>query len=176
MKNVTNAELLARCQQRDPRAWHEVVNRFQRLMVSIGLKNGLSLEDAEDVAQTTFLVFYDSLHTIQDGDRLSAWLSTVARRQSWKIRNQSRRDLPLETEDESPSDDPIDRWETESLVGGALASLDSRSRELIWMLFLDPSEPHYEEVARLTNRRVGGIGPARARALQKLRLRLADAV
>ncbi len=164
----TDAELLARCRQRDADAWHELVTRYERLVYSVALRNGLSGEDAADVTQNTFITLIDSLDRIRDEDRLASWLMTVARRQAWRVRNLSRRTVPLEQVAEE-SEDPLADWDTVTTLHDALSRLGGKCRELLLALYFDPEEPSYAEVAERLGRSIGGIGPMRGRCLEKLR-------
>ena len=54
------------------------------LMFSIPLNYGLSRADAADLSQVTFTILIQSLDSLDDG-RLGAWLSTPARRHTWRL-------------------------------------------------------------------------------------------
>lgn len=168
MAQPTDAELLERCRHRDGRAWDLLVSRYERLVYSVALRNGLSAEDAADVTQSTFVALIDSLDKILEEDRLASWLMTVARRQSWRVRNLSRRSIPLEHAPESV-EDPHAGWEAVVDLHDALAVLGGTCRELLQWLYLDAEEPSYAEIARRLDRSIGGIGPLRGRCLDKLR-------
>jgi DNA-directed RNA polymerase specialized sigma24 family protein len=55
-------------------------------------------------------------------------------------------------------------------------ALDERCRKLLTLLFYRPDPASYEEIATTLGIRVGGIGPTRARCLQKLRVLLGDSI
>lgn len=160
--------LLARCQRRDPAAWAEVIEKYQRLVYAVASRNGLGPEDAEDVTQTVFVEFYASLDRIRDDDRLASWLMTVARRQAWRVRNRSRLHVALEVVPEE-SVDPIAGLVDRHAVRSAVESLNDASRRLMWLLYFDPSEPSYADIADDMGRAIGGIGPMRQRTLERLR-------
>jgi hypothetical protein len=54
------------------------------LRFSIPLNYGLSRADAADLSQVTFTILIQSLNSLDDG-RLGAWLSTPARRHTWRL-------------------------------------------------------------------------------------------
>lgn len=164
----TDSELLARCRQRDPDAWNDVVSRYERLVYSVALRNGLSPEDAADVTQTTFVALIDALDSIQEGERLASWLMTVARRQSWRVRNLGRRVVAVETVADEATD-PLAGWADVVALHDALAELGGQCRELLVALYLEEESPSYAEIAQRMGRSVGGIGPLRGRCLEKLR-------
>lgn len=164
----TDPELLARCREQDGAAWDELVRRYERLIYSVALRNGLGHEEAADVTQTTFVELLDSLHRLRDEDRLASWLMTVARRQSWRLRNSARRQTTL---DEVPEQahDPFADWAATSALHDALGTLGGTCRDLLVSLYFDPEQPSYAEVAQRLGRSIGGIGPLRGRCLERLR-------
>jgi RNA polymerase sigma factor (sigma-70 family) len=164
----TDAELIARCRQRDPAAWDLLVGRYERLVYSVARRNGLAADDAADVTQGTFLALIDSLDRINDEERLASWLMTVTRRQSWRVRNLSRRDVQLEVAPEEV-DESQDDWASMLALHDALAELGGTCKDLLEALYLDPETPSYAEIAQRFGRSIGGIGPLRGRCLEKLR-------
>lgn len=171
----TDAQLLDRCRERDPAAWDLLVGRYERLVYSVAVRNGLSCHDAADVTQTTFLTLIDSLGNLRDAHRLASWLMTVARRQSWRVRNAGRRDVPL---DHVPDrvEDPWEDWDEVASMQDALAELGGPCRQLLQALYFDPDSPSYATIAEDLGRSVGGIGPMRGRCLEKLRAVLDEQV
>lgn len=164
----SDAELLRRCRERDAAAWDQLVTRYERLVYSVALRNGLNADDAADVTQTTFVALIDSLDRLRDEERLASWLMTVARRQAWRLRNLARRSVSLDQVPEA-SEDPLEDWATMTALHDALGVLGGTCRELLLALYFDPDEPSYAELAERLDRSIGGIGPLRGRCLEKLR-------
>jgi len=171
---ATDADLLRRCRRRHADAWNQLVSRYERLVYTVALRNGLGPEDAADVTQSTFVALLDSLSRIRDEEKLPSWLMTVARRQAWRIRNLSRRTSTLDNAPET-SIDPFADWATTAALHDGLATLGGICRELLLALYFDPDEPSYAELAERFGRSIGGIGPLRGRCLDKLRVILEDA-
>ncbi|GAA1525738.1 RNA polymerase sigma factor [Nocardioides humi] len=169
----SDAELLARCRRRDAEAWNLLVGRYERLVYSVARRNGLSAEDAADVTQGTFVTLIDSLGRIRDEERLASWLMTVTRRQAWRVRNLSRRDVQLDVAPEEV-DESLEDWATVLTLHDALAELGGTCRSLLEALYFDPEEPSYAEIAERFGRSIGGIGPLRGRCLEKLRAILTE--
>ena len=89
----SDGELLNRCRARDAAAWNQLVGRYERLVYSVALRNGLDADDAADVTQNTFVNLLDAMDRIRDEERLASWLMTVARRQAWRVRTRAALDL-----------------------------------------------------------------------------------
>lgn len=168
MATPSDAELLERCRHRDAAAWDELVARYERLIYSVALRNGVSAEDAADITQTTFVELIDSLDRIRDTDRLASWLMTVARRQAWRTRSAARRTQPSD-DLLAGVDDPFSDWGTLTVIHDALATLGGSCRQLLQALYFESDEPSYAEIAGRLNRSIGGIGPLRGRCLKRLR-------
>jgi RNA polymerase sigma factor (sigma-70 family) len=65
--------------------------------------------------------------------------------------------------------DWIDRWEKLEWIQNGLMHLQGRCRELLTLLYFDPHEPSYDEIAQRLEIKVGSIGPTRARCLERLK-------
>jgi RNA polymerase sigma factor (sigma-70 family) len=154
------------------------LDRYERLVYSIPLNCGLSIEDAADIAQLTFTYFLQSLDELADGSNLGAWLATVARRHSWRVRTQRRREQlgyqadlreELDNAEDGGGQRVLVRWEMLDWLNEGLSALDPRCRELLTALYFAPGTPSYAEVAAQLGMAVGSVGPTRARCLEKLR-------
>ena len=168
------SSLLDRCRTGDQAAWERLLNRYERLVFSIPLNYGLDRERAADVMQSTFTELLANLDTVRDGDRLGAWLATVARRLTWRAIERGARDQQAaELADRlEPLGDFIDAWNQRNWVVEAVLALDGPCRDLLEAMYLDPSRPSYDEIADRLGRSRGGLGPARGRCLDKLREQL----
>lgn len=170
----SDGELLSACRRGDARAWERLVDRYERLVYSIPLSYRLSRVDAADVAQLTFTFLVESLDSLNEDSRLAGWLSTVARRHTWRLLASNRRRHPGEVDshlepEEATDTDQLERLERVRWLHEGIVRLQPRCQELLLALFLDPGEPSYVEVAERLAIPVGSIGPTRARCLEYLR-------
>jgi RNA polymerase sigma factor (sigma-70 family) len=168
----SDVDLIRGCRAGDADAWDALVGRYERLVFSVALRNGLEPEDAADVTQMTFVALLDSLSALRADERLSSWLMTVARRQAWRVRRRREVERPLATVTQVV--DPLADWDRAACVHDALQQLAPPCRELLLALYFDPAEPSYAEVAARLGRSIGGIGPMRARCLQRMRALLGE--
>ena len=93
--DAATSTLLVRCRAGDSSAWEELVGRYERLVYGVAIREGLTPEDAADVAQTVFEALLKYLDKIRDGDSLPGWLATVARRHAWRVRSRHLREEPV---------------------------------------------------------------------------------
>ena len=172
----TDDQLLRRCAAGDERAWDQLVGRYERLVFSVALKNGVSREDAADITQLTFVALLDSIEVLREEASLPSWLMTVARRQAWRIRRRGYREQPWAAEELASGSTTEEDYERIAVVHGALAQLGTRCRTLLYALFFDPEAPPYAVIADRLECAVGSIGPQRARCLQRMRALLNEDV
>lgn len=177
--DYNDTQLVTACRNGQEEAWRVLVERYQRLVYTIPLRYGLSASEAEDVFQTVWLILLEHLPTLEQPERLSAWLVTTAKRECWH----KRRGADYKrTDSVAPSAMPLNRWLTEltpeeivsqheeaTAVTQHLAQLNERCRQLLWYLYSDPAERPYNEIAAQLNMPLGSLSPTRARCLQKLR-------
>jgi RNA polymerase sigma factor (sigma-70 family) len=178
---TTDWDLILACREGNKLAWEQLFTRYERLVYSIPLNYGLSRDDAADIAQTTFIIFMESLDGLSRDSRLSAWLCTVARRHTWRLLEQRRREQTNPEEDlretavfipDHGSQRQMERWEAVQWLEQGFTLLDDRCRKLLLALYFASEQPAYTDVAEALNMAVGSIGPTRARCLQRLKERL----
>lgn len=172
--------LVRACREGDARAWRRLVKKYERLVYSIPLSYGLSHDDAADITQITFTVLSESLDSVRDESRLAAWLSTVAKRHTWRLLDRNRLESASEHLDDvelaenaallGKSDaDSIEYWELIEWLDAGLSKMKKPCRDLLLALYFQPEQPSYAQIAARLDVAVGSIGPTRARCLQSLR-------
>ena len=184
------AVLVQRCLAGDAGAWRALVERYARLVHSIPARQGFAPAEVEDVGQEVFLALAQNLHTIQDAERLPAWLVTTTRRACWRLSARRRVEQPLEEaagsdDGERPApreltsplptpEEALEGWGRQEALYAALDKLGERCRRLLTLIFLDPQEPSYDEISAALAMPKGSIGPTRNRCLGQLRTYLLE--
>jgi len=81
VKELSDAELVARCRDDGGEAWNILVERFSRYVYAICVQ-GFDLEraDAEDVFQEVFEKVYTRLDRLRDADAVRPWIAQLTRR------------------------------------------------------------------------------------------------
>ncbi len=179
--DVSDDDLVAACLSGDVGAWAEVVERYERLVRSIPRAYGLGSHDVDEITQLTFTILVQSLGRLRPDTRLAPWLSTVARRHTWRVLERRRRE-PLARDDDGDvaaglahdevRDHATAAADAEWLRAG-LQRLSPRCRTLLEALYLR-GEVAYVDIAEELGMPIGSIGPTRARCLAKLRALLDD--
>lgn len=181
--NRADTQLIEACLAGDGAAWNRLVERYQRLVYSIALRQGLTAEDADDVFQAVFVILLGKLDTCRDHERLGSWLTTITRREAWRVlRERVAREGTAGDEDAlvaRPAADPppeavFQEMEEQDLIRQAMDRLGGRCRRLLWHLFYSHEHPSYADIARELSMPEGSIGPTRARCLERLKATLAQ--
>jgi RNA polymerase sigma factor (sigma-70 family) len=143
---------------------HEEVRRI--LYFIARKKYSLSVEEAEDAVQQTWLLFLEKQSSVTMPPAwLAGTMSNLCRRQIDQSRRSREKFIDVDaienlaTEAQSP-DDRI-------ALHQALATLDAESRDLCMMIAIE-GRP-YEEVSALSGLPLGSIGPMYLRAKKKMR-------
>lgn len=175
------ATLLRQASAGDAAAWAELVRRYAGLVWSVARAFRLDRADAADVSQTTWLRLAEHVGAIRDADRLPGWLATTTRRESLRLLAARGREIPTDLTDDPGPDGP------ESLVNShspehhvlvddrnaalwrGLAMLPTRCQQLLRLVASAP-ELAYRDIAAALDLPIGGIGPTRARCLQRLKI------
>lgn len=142
--------------------------------------HGLDTERAQDVVQTTWLTFVRRHESIAEPQAVSAWLTTTARREAWRVAKAASRqtsvaddlleiELPTHrsAEAEAVADDESAR------LWACVKLLSERCQRLMRIVAFD-DRPDYRGLAEDLQMPVGSIGPTRARCLAKLRALLTE--
>ena len=164
-----------RIEEFDEEAWQEIFCQYGGLLRSLARSFRLTPQEAEDAAQTTWLMLVQHAGSIRDPARVGGWLRSTMRHTCLRIVRQRGRerlaggftDWPLTDSGPGPDADLL-REERDATLWAAVDDLPPRQRELLRALFA-ACEPSYEDVSARLSIPIGGIGPTRRRALGRLR-------
>jgi RNA polymerase sigma factor (sigma-70 family) len=178
---AADADLVRACTRGDKLAWETLVRRYERLVFSIPRRSGLDEDAAADVFQRVFVSLVEHLDTLQQPDRLSAWLVTCAKRETWRIGRRAAMQRAVQAPEEhaahvpdtaTTAEDEVLRLEEQDLVRRAVECLDGRCRDLLQLMFYAEEPLTYAEIAARLGIAEGSIGPIRGRCLERLRHQL----
>ena len=155
-------DLIRACHKGQVGAWQLLLDKYERIVYSVPRKYGLSPADAADITQLTFTILVQSIDNMPEDSTLGAWLTTVARRHTWRRLQRTRREK-LNTFN------VLEHLELTEWLDHGLLLISKRCRDLLSALYLDPEQPSYAQVAERFGMAVGSIGPTRIRCLERLR-------
>lgn len=177
---ATDAELIKACRRGDEAAWNQLVERFQRLIITIPRRAGLSEEQSADIFQEVFLTLFEKMDEIEQPEKIRAWLVTTAKFKTWgAVRGEKNiyspaTDEKMEAEmanlpDAAPlADARLIELEQQHQIRTALNELEEKCRAILSMIYLRDTAASYAEVAAAIGVGETSISPLRARCLRKL--------
>ena len=182
MDNGEDAEVIRRCRAGDEKAYRELVDRYRRQVYSMALRMLRREEDAEDVAQETFIRVFRALDRYDPARPFAAWLFTIAARLAidhLRRRKQSplslfqrdaetQEERTIEVVDPGPGPDELTSHHEEE--GRAQKLIDSLPHHYrIVVMLRHQQDLSYEEIAEALGLPLGTVKARihRARALLK---------
>ncbi|MDQ7793462.1 MAG: sigma-70 family RNA polymerase sigma factor [bacterium] len=179
----SDEHLIRRAQDGDTAAFAELVRRYQDRIHNLAYRMLSRREEAEDVAQETFLHVYRSMASFR-GERFSSWVYKIASNLCLDyLRKHRARLLSLDAPAEAESDlhreipdsghlpeDLVTQAELAGDVQRAIATLPPKYRLVVVLRhFYDLS---YEEIVQVSNLPLGTVKTRLFRARDLLRKRL----
>lgn len=167
------AALVAEHLAGNPRAFGEIVKRYQGRLLNFIYRMIGDRDRAEDLVQEAFVRVHRHLHRFDQTKKFSTWIYTIASNLAKnELRNRSRSPLvwyessarpgsdeearPLQFEDSSSRpDDMFHHRHLRELVEQAVARLSEHHREVFVLRELEGKS--YEEIAELTDCNLGTV-------------------
>ena len=178
----SDRELVASCLSGDEQAWSELIDRYNRLIFSIPLKQGLSRDEAADIFQAVCLDLVAELPRVRDPQALPAWLiqTTLHKVSKWRRRNERYVSDEGTHAEQAPAPDAdmpdalIREVQQAQALRDAVAALSDRCQRMVQMLFFETPARPYKDVASQLGVATGSIGFLRNRCLDRLRSALEE--
>lgn len=181
MSNHSDWELVARASDGDMDSFTELVRRYERPIVHFCQRMVLSREDAEDIAQESFVRVYRYLPRLTPSAKFSTLLFGIARNLALNfIRDAGRRgrgktfslgEQEGTIEDTGYRPDRLARLsEISSLIEQGMAMLSPKHREVLILRELKGYD--YGSIAEIVKCRKGTVKSRIARAREQLRLHM----
>jgi RNA polymerase sigma-70 factor (ECF subfamily) len=146
-KDADDAGFVRRCLEGDTEAFAAIVERYQRVLVTVAVRMLGNAEDAHDATQNAFVKAYQKLPTFDPNRRFFSWMYRILVNECHNARRDHRRSEPL-TPELAIGDSPADAFEVEErrgLVQAAILALPADYREVIVLRHF--AELSYDEIA-----------------------------
>ncbi len=149
-----------------------IVERYQDIVFSIALKVLKNREDAEEMAQESFIKAFKSLHTFKGKAKFSTWMyritynTCISEVRKRKLNFTSTDDVQIRDEAEEMNLDGIPEENREHFVKAALEKLPEDEYTLILLYYFE--EQSIDEVARVTGLTESNVKVKLHRARKKL--------
>jgi RNA polymerase sigma-70 factor (ECF subfamily) len=176
---VSDALYIQKTLDGDQEAFRFLVEKYQNMVFTVALRIVKHREDAEEVAQDTFIKAYQKLNTFQGGSKLSTWLYSIAY-------NTAISRTRKKTYDEQDIDDlgdhaaiatsnseqlnALNQDEQKRYLTQALAKLPEQDAAVLTLYYLE--EQSVEEVSDITGLSRSNVKVKLHRSRQKLQIEL----
>jgi RNA polymerase sigma-70 factor (ECF subfamily) len=184
---MTDTELMMRVKTGDQSAFKSIVERYQRRVINVGYRFLGNREDAEDVAQETFLKVYLSAKSYKPRAKLFTYLYTIVtrlalnrlrkkKRLRWFSLDQLERNGEVGIGQEVPADpadqpdQSLERAEREAIVRRALDALPAAQKTAVILSRYEGLS--YKRIAEVMELSVSAVESKLHRAKQTLRKKL----
>jgi RNA polymerase sigma-70 factor (ECF subfamily) len=174
MEQFSDLELVNEVRSGKRQAFTELMRRYQQRVYWTARRIVGSHEDADDIAQETFVKAYLALGDFRGDASFFTWLYRIAVNLSLNaIRKQQVLGYLRQSEivnrifpaDENPQKD-LELKETQTLLDKAIAELPEKQRAVFVMRYHD--EMTYEEISHVLKTSVGGLKANYFHALRKV--------
>lgn len=161
--------------QGDTNAFACLIDRYKNMAYTLAIKIVKNHEDAEEVAQDSFLKAYQKMDTFKGDSKFSTWLYTIVYRNAiTKIRKKKVTTSDIDDYvidnysggSEFPQIEAIKNGEQQKYVRQAINSLPEKDAFLITLFYLN--ENSVEEIEKITNLSQSNIKVKLFRARKKL--------
>lgn len=168
--------LIEQCRSGDEGSWHQLIDLVAPTIFGLCKKSRLSREESFDIFGQVSLQLVNTIGSLRSPEKVLSFVATITRRQIYSFYKKIQVLEFLDEQaiqsiaDDSRSDPEADfrRSSQREILLEAMSHLSKRDFRLIEMLFFDPDEPTYEEIAKTLDMPVSSIGPIRGKALAKL--------
>jgi len=173
--SASDAELIQLVTQRDEQAMTEVVRRFQARVLNLAYRYLGDRDEAEVVAQDTFIKIWNRAETFRGSAQVWTWIYRIT--VNICLTNRIRHRIKTEELDESvaagPAQQPreaFQRREQQAIIQRALDMLPEDQRMAIVLSRYEGMS--YEEIGTVLGRSVPAVATLIFRAKERLRMRL----
>jgi len=170
----TDAELIRRCQEDDPRAVNELYRRYREKVYRIACRIVLDHDDALDVMQDVFLHVLKGIGAFRFQSSFSTWITRVTVNVSidWIRKRKRMKSVVFQAADEEGVESVVVRSDQAKLVRAAFDQLDPEQRSCIILREIEGAS--YQEIAETMRCSIGTVRSRIHRARRHLRRILKD--
>lgn len=163
----------------DMNAYSTLIDKHKDLVFTIALRITQNREDAEEIAQDTFLKAYQKLSSFRKESRFATWLYRIVYNESIS-RVRKKRPVTISLEEETtldPADDTPDEslfglepGEQQKVIGEVMRALPESDQVLLTLFYLD--DQPVSEIAQVTGMSESNVKVRLHRCRKKIGLAL----
>ncbi|MBI9016431.1 MAG: sigma-70 family RNA polymerase sigma factor [Phycisphaerae bacterium] len=143
--SISDADLVKKVLQGDQNAFGQLYDKYARLVRAICYDTTGDVTQAQDLGQEVFLRAYNKLEVLQDHDRFSPWLVSMARNVCREFRRSKFRDkhvlMGFDTPEETTEYETVSQHDISDEVHDAMMQLDEDERMALHVYYLQGNDP-----------------------------------
>jgi len=176
---VSDALNIERTLNGDDEAFRSLVEKYQDLVFTVVLRIVRNRNDAEEVAQDSFVKAYQKLSTFKGGSKFSTWLYSIAyntaisRTRKKRIETQEIEDLGDTLEIATSNQEQLNSLshdEQKKYLGKALSNMPEQDASVLSLYYLE--EQSVEEVSEITGLSRSNVKVKLHRSRQRLQIEM----
>lgn len=171
MMKPEEAALIERCKRKDAKAFDELVSQYERRIYNFAMRLSGNADDAEDIAQETFIRVFNAIQNFRGDSNFSTWVFRIAHnvfldmRKKVKAHPQTSLEESVEldesevtrqVEDPNPLPDEVAQAsELHDILQRAIDALPDYQREMV--VLYHTQNKSYEEIAEIMELPIGTV-------------------
>ncbi|NOQ71036.1 MAG: sigma-70 family RNA polymerase sigma factor [Crocinitomix sp.] len=171
MKNEEILHIISQIKAGDSNAFAQLVDTYKDMVYSLCLKMTNSTENAEEIAQDSFVKAFQGLQRFKGKAKFSTWLYQITYYTCINFLRKNKldtSDVPLENFEDNSAEilDQIQQTERREYISKAMAYLSPTERALITFYYLE--ERTIKEIAIITKMSIANVKVKLHRTRKKL--------
>jgi len=164
MNRLTDLEIISRIKAGDTMLYSQLVDRYKHMVYTAAIRIVHLKEDAEEIAQDTFLSVFRSLESFRGDCLFSTWLYRVTYNKSLDYLKKNKRKLPLQDLDISDTYDvgyldkqmyQLEQQQRLQMIKEAIDELPEDMAFLVTLFYLE--ERTLKEISAITEQSVNAL-------------------
>ena len=166
MELYTDTYYIQRIQAGDVACFACLLDKYSRPIHSLILKVVRSQEEAEELAQDTFMKVFKNLASFKGDCSFSTWIYRIVVNTSLDMLRRKKKETPTEEMPETPTEDHYQDLDLKQMIN----RLDDKSRTVIILRYFEDLK--LEDIADIVGENLNTVKARLYRTLKKLRLEL----
>lgn len=171
-------QIIERIQGGDTNAFSYLVTKYQDVVFSIALKVLKNREEAEEIAQETFIKAFRSIHSFRGKSKFSTWLYSIA--YNTCITSVRKKKFPTTSIDQVPLNEEEEEWdsfdlseeERSKILEMSLKQLPPDEYTMVILYYYE--DQSIEDISRVTGLSESNVKVKLHRTRKKLHLIMSD--
>lgn len=116
--SMDNAQIVEGCRRHDPKAQRALYDAVVQMSMGICMRYADGRDEAQDMLQDGFVKVFERIGTLKDSEGVIAWVRNIMVNTCIDHHRRRRHWLPIDEENEPPSDYSFDPFAVEDIVKG----------------------------------------------------------